>query len=165
LSKSPKPVYGRGFAINRKIYHYNGSVPLAVYNENPPDTLQLSSGEVYRIELEYSADSRSYEVVIDDPVPAGMEIINTTFANVSSNYSNKNQYGYYTWSDDPYTHKEIKDDRMIVSVRDVKSGNFRYSYLVRAVTKGTFFWPCASIFPMYNTELVGTTSEGFVRIK
>lgn len=165
LSKSPKPVYNRGLAINRKIYRYNDSVPLAVYNENPPDTLRLSSGEVYKIELEYSSVSRFYDVVIDDPVPAGMEIINTTFANVSSNYSNKNQYGYYTWSDDPYTHKEIQDDRMIVSIRNVNAGKFRYSYLVRSVTKGTFFWPCASIFPMYNTELVGTTSEGFVRIK
>lgn len=165
MKKSPEPIRNRGFTINKKIYHFNDRVALAEYYNNSPDTLNLSSGKVYKIELEYSADSSFSEVVIDDPIPAGMEIINTTFANVSSQYATNKKSDHDWCNNDPITYEELKDDRVALFLRNMAPGKYRYVYYIRAVTNGVFFWPRASISPMYNTELTGTTSEGYVKIQ
>ena len=64
----------------------------------------------------------------------------------------------------PFNHKELRDDGAGLFADAVRPGLYRFRYLARATSAGTFLWPGARASLMYEPEQFGTCSEGTIRV-
>lgn len=60
--------------------------------------------------------------------------------------------------------QEIRDDKVLFFVEHALSGVYRFQYLARAVTPGTFQKPPVKIEDMYAPEIFGRSAGSVVRI-
>lgn len=119
-------------------------------------------------------------VVIDDPLPAGLEAIDarlaTTAASLNVDAMEADAYGagYDEDEDDLRATgrlynpsrfvREVRDDRVLFFVDHMAAGMYRYRYLARATTLGSFVLPPARAEEMYSPEVFGRTAAGAVTI-
>jgi hypothetical protein len=114
----------------------------------------LRGGDLIQIELTVSAPTPLHNVVIDDLLPAGLEIENSKFETTakadqvdSSKSGNVPNFGA--------SHVDVRDDRLIL-VGDFAGGQpARFVYLARALTPGVFTVPPVRAECMYD---IGTHS-------
>ncbi len=160
-----------GFSIKRSVKNTETGKTLASYQNEPPGELDIQAGDVLQIELEYSVPQTGYHVVIDDPIPAGLEAIDASLKTTSTRYGSPSQSrqtrgrddDWWSWGN-PINHTELRDDRVALFGDEVRPGKYTYSYMVRATTSGTYLWPAAKISLMYEPEQFGTCAEGFVSV-
>ena len=148
------------------------SVKIVIYENEPPDEVNIRTGDILEIELEFSVPQTGYHVVIDDPIPAGLEAIDASLKTTGSRYDSPLQrrrtrgyddaYGYWH---NPINHTELRDDRVALFANVARPGKYTYKYLLRATTTGFFLWPAAKISLMYEPEQFGTCAEGFISVK
>jgi hypothetical protein len=126
-------------------------------------------GEQYLVTLKvYTPQDRLY-VVVDDPLPAGLEIVNTSFATEKQQSSQTlakaraGDTGSYWWGD--FDHEELYDDRYVLFATYLEKGEHTKTYLVKALTKGKFFMPAARAEEMYTPEVSGRTGQAWVEVK
>jgi uncharacterized protein YfaS (alpha-2-macroglobulin family) len=170
--KGPQPARNEGFSVKRTVRDADRDRDLMTYEDDPRDPLEVKAGDILEIVLEFRVPQTGYHLVIDDPIPAGLEAIDASLKTTSSRYdapsrqrqtrSRSDAYGY-SWS--PINHTELRDDRVALFAEVVQPGNYTYQYMVRATTAGTFLWPAARISLMYEPEQFGSCSEGFVEVK
>ena len=108
-----------------------------------------------------TTQSRNY-VVLDDPLPAGFEVIDPLFQTASSVYAGS--LSGYRWRY-PFTRTEYYDDRVNVFADRLPAGLHRYSYLVRSTTVGTFVVPPARAEGMYEPEVFGQTATARITVR
>ena len=60
---------------------------------------------------------------------------------------------------------EMRDDRLIAAFDQLQQGTHTFSYVVRAVTPGTYQYPSATIECMYDGEVKGRTAASSVVVK
>jgi alpha-2-macroglobulin len=160
-----------GFSIKRSVKNTETGKILANYENEPPGELDIKAGDVLEIELEYSVPQTGYHVVIDDPIPAGLEAIDASLKTTSTRYGSPSQSrqtrggddDWWSWGN-PINHTELRDDRVALFGDMVRPGKYTYRYMVRATTSGTYLWPAAKISLMYEPEQFGTCAEGFVSV-
>jgi hypothetical protein len=97
-------------------------------------------------------------VVIVDPLPGGVEAVDTTFnttpkADVAAAGS---------WAID---FQSIYRDRIVAFADYLTPGIYQLHYLVRTVTPGTFEWPGTQAFLEYAPEEFGRSSTSTAVIK
>jgi uncharacterized protein YfaS (alpha-2-macroglobulin family) len=104
-------------------------------------------------------------VVLDDPVPAGFEIVDPSFASegaedalVLAEKAKDNPY----WG--TFQRNESYDDRILVFADYLAAGEHKYSYLVQATTPGRYRMPETRVEQMYQPEVFGTTTAGEVSV-
>src|SRR6185503_2386566 len=100
----------------------------------------------------------------DDPVPAGFEIVNFDLATSARGWQSAGagqaedepmgddtdeDYGDVDETYQPFTHRENRDDRMVLAANDLEPGTYRYEYVVRAVTPGRYLVPPTHAEEMY----------------
>ncbi len=104
-------------------------------------------------------------VVVNDPVPAGFEIVNTEFAVESSEDARtlrkKAQRGG-DWGG--FERAERYDDRMYIFADYLTAGEHKYSYVVQATVPGVFYGPSALAEGMYEPEVFARTAGSTVEI-
>jgi uncharacterized protein YfaS (alpha-2-macroglobulin family) len=79
-------------------------------------------------------------IVVNDPLPAGMEAIDATLATdtqVPLKYTLQD-YTDRGWGWWYFSHIELRDEKVVLSADYLPAGTYVYSYLVRASTTGTF---------------------------
>jgi len=159
-----EPVKARdeGFAVSKKITTFKG------------DTLvkEFKAGQTYKVTLKISTTQERHYVVVDDPLPAGFEVVNTAFATESQEqmrqmgrtqeYSGDDAWGRW-WG--TFDHTEIYDDRVLLFADLLANGNHEYSYFVRAITAGTFALPQTKAEEMYTPEVFGWCPDRVVVVK
>ncbi len=165
--KGPQPARKEGFSIKRTLRRKESGDVLVTFENQTPAPVKIKAGEVLEVELEYSAPQTGYHLVIDDPIPAGLEAIDASLKTTSARYESPRQRrvtrgGY---GRNPVNHTELRDDRVMLFADEVRPGIYQYRYLLRATTPGMFFWPGARISLMYEPEQFGTCAEGFVRVE
>jgi alpha-2-macroglobulin len=108
-------------------------------------------GEVFDIGLEVIADHPVDHVVITDPLPAGLEAIDTTFQTSTP---------YFQAKSDPWQidYQTIYKDKIVAYGDRLEAGVYTIHYLVRSVTPGTFQWPGAEVHLQYAPEEFGRSS-------
>jgi uncharacterized protein YfaS (alpha-2-macroglobulin family) len=126
---------------------------------NPVPTDSLRHGEMYVVELRLKALQQNLEnVVVDDMLPAGLEIENPRLAGG----------GAVAWVDQQSSftpdNTDIRDDRLLLFGQLAVGKEVKYFYAVRAVTEGDFVLPPVSAECMYDTSLGSIASSGSVRI-
>jgi uncharacterized protein YfaS (alpha-2-macroglobulin family) len=160
----------RGIQLERWYETYPGGTPVAYATE----------GDLVRVRIRLTVPTAREFVVIDDPLPAGLEAVDLSLrtasampgpgANQLPEEADREQrttldspWGYGRWDGgwwSPFDHREIRDDRVIYSATMLWAGTYTATYLARATTPGTFIKPPAHAEEMYNPAVHGRSDGG-----
>ena len=144
-------------------------------------TTSVTEGDLVRVRLRITVPTDRAFVVLDDPLPAGLEAIDLSLKTVggvagpgaapetqSDEDSGSERWYFGSWDSgwwSPFDHKELRDDRVVYSARSLWPGTYSASYLARATTPGTFAKPQAHAEEMYNPGVYGRSDGGSFVVK
>jgi len=131
--------------------------------DNP---LQLAKGDVVRVDIFVSSATARHFVVIDDPVPGGLEPVNrdlATASEVDSAYkpgekswwhreSQWTPYGRYNAS---FYHQELRHDSARFYSDYLPAGNYHLSYSAQVIAGGEFSVLPVKAEEMYDPDVYG----------
>lgn len=137
----------------------------------------VTPGALIKVTLRVTTTRDRYDVAVLDPLPAGLEPVDTFFKTTASTMVEEDEAvdsgwgGYYdtglaleptarTWSDWVFNHREMRDDAVALYATYMPAGIHVYSYYARATTPGDYAQPAASIEEMYRPEVFGRTESG-----
>ena len=115
---------------------------------------QIAAGQVVRVVLRIVVPQQMQFVVVDDPLPAGLEPINLQLMTAQQRLRRHSNSPWYT----PFYHRELHDDRVLLFADEMPAGDYRYVYLARATTLGDFVVPAAHAEKMYEPSVFGRTA-------
>jgi uncharacterized protein YfaS (alpha-2-macroglobulin family) len=123
-----------------------------IYDENGRTVENLKRGNVYQVELLIKTDKEVPYGVIDEPLPAGCELlrqdIGTTRSLQEFNTTNLGKYG------SPWARRENAADRLVFYTYSMQ-GNLRIVYFIKAMYAGRFTWMPAVAQGMYHPQYFG----------
>jgi uncharacterized protein YfaS (alpha-2-macroglobulin family) len=122
----------------------------------PSQPLSLPAGNVFDIGLQIITDHYVDHVLIDDPLPAGFEAVDTSFATSTPYFQSTS-----AWEID---YQTVGRDRVTAFASALTPGVFALHYLVRTVTPGTYVWPGAEAHLQYAPEEFGRTASSTVTV-
>jgi uncharacterized protein YfaS (alpha-2-macroglobulin family) len=135
---------------------------------------KIRQGELARVDLYLLAPSARNFVVFEDPVPGGLEPLNTDLANTSQvdaakgdtptaryafwfQFSDWINFGESFWS---FYFKEVRHDRVRFYSEYLEKGHYHLAYTAQAIASGHFTVPPAHAEEMYNPDVHGMGVEG-----
>ncbi len=124
-------------------------------------------GDVYKVVLSVVVPETRIFAVVDDPIPAGFEPVQTFFATESRALSD--QYWEEQWNElgewwGTFDHEEYHDDRVLFFAQELFPGEHTQIYFLRASVSGTFLAPATKAEEMYEPEVFGSTPQDLVTI-
>jgi uncharacterized protein YfaS (alpha-2-macroglobulin family) len=140
---APPAAANNGMTVRRTLLDERGK---------PIESGRVRSGDLLQIELEISAATPLENLVIEDLLPAGLEIENPrlkTTAAVSADAPKVDQNAFQD------VRLDMRDDRLVVMGSLVRAGAGTFVYTARAVTAGRFVLPPVHAECMYDN---GTSS-------
>lgn len=156
----------RGFTVQR-IYLPEGED--GQLTRRPDGTWVAKAGTYVRVKLQIIAPDRRYYVAVVDPLPAGLEAVNESFATTAGNRLgadkavNHHTRRRWYWDWNPWDYTEKRDDRVQLFMDSMWGGVYEYTYVTRATTIGEFVVPPARAEEMYEAETFGRNgTAGFV---
>lgn len=174
----PKEPLDRGFYLEKSYRPVTPSALDAALSWVPVSgTNELPAGQLVVVDLIAVTPSPRHFVVIDDPLPAGLEPVNSSLATeaawtrASGSISDAQPFPSDqalargdAFLPTSYEH-ELRDDRALFFVDHLPAGMFHYRYLARATTLGTFVVPPTMASEMYTPEVFGRTGSRTVTVK
>lgn len=132
----------------------------------PDGTWEIKAGSLVRVHLTLIAKDRARFVVVDDPLPGGLEGLNRRFINVRRDLGDdQGGEGEWRWrSRWRFEHTELRDDRMLLFAERLPAGVYTYSYVARATSIGEYALPPTHAEAMYKPEVFGHGASGKVRV-
>lgn len=131
----------------------------------------IKAGALVRVKLKLKLDGLRFHVALVDPLPAGFEILNGALAGTKdvgadslrgdAGEDSFRRYPSAAWWD----HQNLRDNRAEAFSGCLWDGTYDYSYVVRAVTPGTFIAPPAKAEEMYEPETFGRTASETVIVE
>ena len=159
LTYAPKSVLAprdEGFAVYKSLETLDGK-PLE----------EIKAGSVVVVVLQVVVPKESLFVVVDDPLPAGFEAVDATFATESDEAQRRldalSGAGEEPWWQG-FDHAEIRDDKVLLFADSLTPGIHTHRYLARALSFGTFALPGTKAEAMYEPEVFGRSVERSVKI-
>jgi hypothetical protein len=148
-----------GIRIDRLVHPANDPSTLATFGlaAVAADATHLTSARVFEIEDRIVTDHALDNVIITDPLPAGLEAVDASFQTATRYF----QAGADTWQID---YQQIYSDRVLAFAHYLAPGVYAVHYLVRSVTPGNFSWPGAEVHLQYAPEEFGRTSSSRLTI-
>ncbi len=158
IPKKLPSAINRGFDVDKKIYNVSGRKQVK--------NGRFVAGRVYKVVLNVSTEMHRYNVVVDDPLPAGFEAVNPKLKGnpLSSGTTGGVSRGYYWWRSG-FNRVAIHDDRVTIFANELSSGKYSYVYYMKATTVGKFNMFPTKAEEMYYPEVFGTTGSGRIIIK
>ena len=148
----------QGMSLSRQYFALDDS-------KNP--ITEIQRGQLVRVRLTMVVPDALYYIVVDDPLPAGLEAVDAsimTDTTVPTKYTvqDYNERGFGWWY---FTHTELRDQKIVLSADYLPAGTYVYTYLARASTAGTFnvIPPTASEFYFPDVGGRGAGSEFVVK--
>ena len=140
----------RGIIISRSYYSLDDK-------ETPIN--QASRGDLLMGKLTIVVTSTRRYVIINDPLPAGLEAVNQDLK-TSPQESIPDDYGFediglYGWGWWYFDHTELRDEKVVISADYLPAGTYTYTYLVRASTVGEFHVIPPTAQEFYFPEVYG----------
>ena len=121
---------------------------------------QFQAGELVKVYLTVTTSVARHYVAIDDPLPAGLEAVNTSFVTTGAEAPPAlRQSG---WSH--FNHTEKRDDRVLLFADWLPAGVHEHVYIARATTPGTFALPAARAEEMYTPTNCGESESSHIVI-
>ncbi|HEX8319173.1 MG2 domain-containing protein [Longimicrobium sp.] len=133
-------------------------------------------GQVVRVRLRLTVPDDRQMVILDDPLPAGLEAVDLSLRTVSpfaidafaeggegEDEGLVSAWSYGSWDAglwSAFDHREIRDDRVLFFARRLWKGSYTATYLARATTAGRFTMAPAHAEEMYNPGVHGRSGGG-----
>ena len=176
LSETPRTVpvnpTDQGIQVERWYEDYQTGKP----------TTTATEGDLVRVRLRVTLPSERSFVVVDDPLPAGLEAIDLSLRTTggqggpgldapegdAAEGDNESRWMFGSWDAgwwSPFDHRELRDDRVIYAARALWQGSYTATYLARATTPGRFLKPQAHAEEMYNPAVYGRSDGGIFEVK
>ncbi len=154
--------------------------------QNPPAPISsVNAGDLVHVRLTVIVPQDSYYVTIEDPLPAGMEAVNTDLGTTSAaakeasgTSSNGTCYGPQAGGNGgptasgnlipichPYDGVEMHDDRVTYFATFLAAGVYNFDYAMRATTPGTYYALPTRAYLMYSPETWGRSDGEQFTIK
>jgi hypothetical protein len=131
--------------------------------------MQLIRGDLVRVDLFVSLPTARNFVVVDDPVPGGLEPVNRDLATASVldadkgqfqpaggswwfRYSDWSSYGASRWS---FYHQELRHNAARFYSEYLPAGNYHLSYTAQAIAPGEFTVMPVHAEEMYDPDIFG----------
>jgi hypothetical protein len=131
--------------------------------------MQLKRGDLVRVDLFVSLPTARNFVVVDDPVPGGLEPVNRDLATASTvdadkgafkaaggswwfRYSDWSSYGVSRWS---FYHQELRHNAVRFYSDYLPAGNYHLSYTAQAIAPGDFVVMPVRTEEMYDPDVFG----------
>ena len=123
-------------------------------------------GDLLKVRLTVYAPTDLHFLVVEDFLPAGLEAIDISLKTTSFEvrellaeeqrriYEERRRQGLYF---NPFSHVDIRDNRVVLFATFVPKGSHEYVYFARATTPGEFHLPPTNTFEMYFPEVWGRT--------
>jgi hypothetical protein len=124
----------------------------------PVQATALTQGELYRVKIALGSSVPQENLVVADLLPAGLEIEDPGLAGAARLGTQETREGWQV------RHVERRDDRMLI-FGDLSRGRGEYTYVVRAVTAGTFVLPAIEAACMYDPGAYSVNGAGNLEIK
>jgi hypothetical protein len=109
--------------------------------EDPKNPITvIDRGELVRVRLTIVVPAAVHYIVIDDPLPAGLEAVDSSLATdvIAPQSFSAQDYTERGWGWWYFTHIELHDEKVTLSSDYLPAGTYVYTYLARAGTKGVF---------------------------
>lgn len=128
------------------------------------DAVQV--GDLIRVELTLIAPQDLHYVLLEDPLPAGCEAVDTGLKTSSvvgerpelRNLTAEQEttwYRRYGWGSWWFSHTEIRDEKVALFATYLPRGTYLYTYLMRASVPGVYNVIPTSAYEMYFPEVFG----------
>jgi alpha-2-macroglobulin len=117
---------------------------------------QMKPGDVLAVRLTAAGSSDWRYLVIEDPLPAGVEAIQDTTA-----YPLERPARQGWWWD---SRVEYRDSKTVFFQEDFDQGRYEFAYLVKAISSGEFKAVPAQIMPMYVPGIVASSEPQTVTV-
>jgi len=152
----------RGFWIEREVFPMEGKSPA----KTAVDDLEL--GRNYLVKLKVVTNSAHRQVLIEDPIPSGTEIVNFDLDNSDKTMSeviDGEKKCFWGWCQPLFQHKEYRYDRARFFVDYLAEGTHEISYILKTRLPGEFEWLPAQVKEMYYPEIFANTAGKRIEIK
>ena len=141
--------------------------------------MQLKRGDLVRVDLFVSLPAAANFVVVDDPVPGGLEPVNRDLATASTvdadkgafqpaggswwfRYSDWSSYGLSRWS---FYHQELRHHAARFYSEYLPAGNYHLSYTAQAIASGEFIVLPVRAGQMYDPDVFGQGVPAVLRVR
>jgi uncharacterized protein YfaS (alpha-2-macroglobulin family) len=130
---------------------------------------RVARGELVRVDIYLSLPAARNFVVVDDPVPGGLEPVNRELATASGvdadagefqaaggafwfRYSDWSEYGVSFWN---FYHRELRHDSARFYSDHLSAGHYHLSYAAQAIADGEFSASPVNAEEMYDPDVYG----------
>ncbi|MBE7437274.1 MAG: hypothetical protein HS115_02375 [Spirochaetales bacterium] len=148
-----------GLEIRRSYY--------SLKNPSQEVTGPWERGQVYLARIQVTSPRVLYDTVVNDPLPANLEGVQSSFATESSVFARflarKEQSGGW-WMNTGH-RTEVRYERIVTTQPYFRAGVKEYFYLVRPIARGEAVHPPAQAFAMYEPEIFGRTAAGTIVVR
>ncbi|MCC6645804.1 MAG: Ig-like domain-containing protein [Polyangiaceae bacterium] len=156
----------QGFFIDKSLAVVTrDTLPAAIAAAPAGVAPQIRAGDLVLVTLTVVAPSPRDYVVIDDPLPGGLEAVDTSLRGAARRLTTAMEEAEdgeadgRSWLWAPVTRRELRDDRALFFADTLPAGLHRYRYLARATSIGKFSMPAARVEEMYVPETFGHTPD------
>jgi uncharacterized protein YfaS (alpha-2-macroglobulin family) len=138
-----------------------------------PDVQEIRVGDTVRVKLTVIAPHDLYYVVVEDPLPAGAEAIDTSLATTSlleQDPSLRRQADQPAWADFYwwwwrwYSRSELRDEKVVLFADYLPKGTYEYTYTFRATVPGEYRVIPTVASEMYFPEVFGRSDGRLLTI-
>jgi len=149
----------RGIIVSRQY-----SDPTCTGGAKCPEMDQVSVGDVVQVRLTIIAPHDLYYVVVEDPLPAGAEAIDTSLETTSlveqgpelyREAEDEDWYWFYRWWWRWYSRSEMRDDKVVLFADYLPAGTYEYVYTFRATLPGEYQVIPTTAHEFYFPEVFG----------
>jgi uncharacterized protein YfaS (alpha-2-macroglobulin family) len=172
-AEMPTSALERGVFVQRWVEPYAGGGQIRA----------AKAGDLVRVRVRIGSPQERHFVAISVPVPAGLEIVDTTLASTAladaqrgaagpaEEYEEETEeaqepddpWGHRFWS--PFVHEERRDARLVLFADRLPPGLHLATFVARATTPGTFVLQPAHAEEMYTPEVFGRSDGGTFEVK
>jgi uncharacterized protein YfaS (alpha-2-macroglobulin family) len=130
----------QGIIVSRSYYRYESSE--TDLSKAEPVT-QAEVGDLMLVRLTLVAPNALHYVVVEDPLPAGLEAVDQSLEISPENLQIPRSYNWedvFTrgWGWWRFENTQLRDEKVVLSASYLPGGTYIYTYLARAGTAGTF---------------------------
>jgi uncharacterized protein YfaS (alpha-2-macroglobulin family) len=133
-------------------------------------------GDLIKVKLTIVAPSSLHYVVVEDPVPAGCEAVDTSLKTTSAvgeaptltNLGWEDRWSYYRWVGWGwwwFGHTDLRDEKVALFATYLPQGTYEYTYLMRASVPGAFKTLPAVAYEMYFPEVFGRSDGALFTVQ
>lgn len=155
----------RGIAVTRQYIRLDDPCLTDPKKQCTPVT-SAKVGDVLQVRLTIVAPNDLYYAIVEDPLPAGAEALDTSLKTTSQTHEPPALYHEHeSWGWWWFNHSELRDEKVALFATYLPRGTYEYTYLMRASVAGEFKVMPSTASEFYFPEVFGRSDGMIMTIK